>query len=214
MRADSHGRAHPRMRSAGLTLIELVVALSIASAVLAAGYAVLATAIDRREAALEALEADLRAGSARASLRAWLDGARAAPGRSAPLFSGVDGIHENLPDDQLSFLTATPTALDTGSTLVRLFIDRNPATSEGGLVAEMSAWLGTRRARVELVPGAIGLDVRYRSGLVGGGEWLPSWISSSVLPAGLELQIIGPVGAQGLHPLLAYPVRVSLHGGR
>ena len=67
------------------------------------------------------------------------------------------------------------------------------------LVADVSAWLGARRTRVELVPDAVGLEIRYRSRLLGGREWHPSWISSSVLPMGVELEVIGPDTAS-VHP--------------
>jgi hypothetical protein len=62
-----------------------------------------------------------------------------------------------------------------------------------------------------LVPEATGLEVRYRSALLSGREWHPSWISSSVMPAGVELAVHG--GAD-LHALLRTPVRVALVGGR
>jgi hypothetical protein len=108
--------------------------------------------------------------------------------------------------------TSTAPALVNARTVsVRLFIDRDPDTPEVGLVADVGAWLGTERRRAVLVPEATGLEVRYRSALLSGREWHPSWISSSVMPAGVELAVHG--GAD-LHALLRTPVRVALVGGR
>lgn len=201
------------MKRAGVTLIELVVALTITAAVFTVGYGALALAMDRREAAVAALDRDLRAASVRSSLQAWLTDVRLTAESSRPVFNGADGIHQDLPDDELVFLTSAPTPLGAGLTLVRLFIDRDPDTPETGLVADLGAWLGTARARVALVPEAVGLDVHYRSRLLGGRPWHPSWISSSVVPAGLEVRIVG-AGDAPLHPLLAYPLRAPIEGGR
>ena len=202
------------MSRAGLTLIELVVGITVASAVLTAGYAGVTTALDRREQAVAVLDEDLAAASVRASLRSWLRGAQTVPEVSGPLFSGVDAEHENLADDQLAFLTSAETPLGTGRATVRLFIERDPDTAVQGLVAEFVTWLGTERTRIELIPEARELDVRYRSRLLSGRDWLPSWISSTVMPEGVEVRVRGAPEAPALHPLLAYPVRVALKGGR
>jgi hypothetical protein len=196
-----------------VTLIELVVGLSIAAAILSAAYAGLATALDRREEAVVAVRADLEAVAVRASLRSWLESARVPGESSAPLFSGADGVHEDLPDDRLSFITSASTPLGAGTSSVVLYIDRDPETTEQGLVADFSEWLGTRGSRVELVPEAIALEVRYRSDLLSARPWHPSWISTTVMPAGVELQIIGSTD-ENLHAVLQYPIRVALLGGR
>jgi type II secretory pathway pseudopilin PulG len=194
-----------------VTLVELVVGLTVASALLAAGYAGLTTALDRREAAVTVLEADLEALATRSALREWLEGTRMVSESNAPLFSGADALYEDISDDQISFLTTGLTPLGTRIASVRVFVDRDPETPETGLVADFAAWLGTERIRMELLPEATGLEVRYRSALLAGRTWHPSWFSSSVLPAGVELTVLGDVE---LHPLLAAPIRVALVGGR
>lgn len=201
------------MRRAGVTLIELVVALTITLTVFTAGYGALGVVIDGRERAVAALDQDLRAASVRTSLQAWLSGVRLTAESSRPVFNGADGVHQGLPDDEVVFLTSAPTPLGGGLAVVRLYVDRDPGTPETGLVADIGAWLGTARARVSLVPDAVGLDVQYRSHLLSGRPWHPSWISSSVVPAGLELRVVGGEEAP-LHPLLAYPIRVPIEGGR
>lgn len=201
------------MRRAGVTLIELVVALTLAAAVFTAGYGAVTVVLDRRDAASETLAEDLAAAAVRSTLLEWLSAISLPPGSTHPVFNGMDGIHEGRADDELTFLTSAATPLGDGVATVRLHIDRNDRTTDTGLVAEISRWLGTARMRVVLVPDADGLDVRYRSRLLTGREWHPSWISSSVVPAGVELRILGPDSA-AIHPLLTLPIRMSIRGGR
>jgi prepilin-type N-terminal cleavage/methylation domain-containing protein len=201
------------MNRAGVTLIELIVSLTITATLFAVGYSAFGTALDRREAALRSLETETRAASIRASLQGWLQGARVPPQTSRPVFSGADGFHENAQDDELVFLTSAPTPLGRGFATVRLWVDRDPDTPEIGLVAEITRWLGTDRIRMELAPEVEGLDVRYRSRVLRGREWHLNWISSSVMPQGLELSLTGS-DEDPLHPLLAYPLRAAFHGGR
>lgn len=206
------------MGQAGVTLIELAVGLTIGAAVLSAAYGALAVALDRREAALAAVERDLAAAAVRTSLRSWLESARVPAESSDPLFSGADGAYEGLPDDRLSFVTSASTPLGSALTSVVLYVDRDPETPEEGLVAMFDEWLGTRRLRLELVSDAVGLDVRYRSALLTGRPWHPSWISTTLMPAGVELTLHAEADQamreQSVHPVLLYPLRVALPGGR
>lgn len=201
------------MRRAGVTLIELAVGLTIGATVLSAAYRALAVALDRREIALAAVEEDLAAVAVRTSLRSWLESARVPAESSDPLFSGADGAYEGLPDDRLSFVTSASTPLGSALTSVVLYVDRDPETPEEGLVAVFAEWLGTRRVRLELLSDAVGLEVRYRSALLAGRTWHPSWISTTLMPAGVELTILAEA-EQAAHPILLYPLRVALPGGR
>jgi len=201
------------MKRAGVTLIELVVGLTIASVALGAAYAGLATALDQRESATDAVAADLEAVAIREAIRTWLEGARVPGESSTPLFSGADATYEGLDDDRLSFVTSASTPLGSGLTNVALYIDRDPDTPEDGLVAALSQWMGSASQRIGLIPGATSLEVRFRSDVLTGRRWHPSWISTSVMPAGVELTIAG-AGSGALHPILGYPIRVALVGGR
>lgn len=198
------------MNRRGVTLIELVVGITISTAILSAAYAALATALDRREAAVAGVRADVEAQAIRSSLRAWLAGARIPPGGGGTAFSGADAEFGGLADDRLTFLTTASTPLGSGSVLVTLSIDRDPNTSAQGLVADLAAWRGTDRSRVELVPEAESLAVRYRSDVLSGRRWHPSWISASVMPAGVEVTI----GGAYVPALLALPMITPLVGGR
>jgi type II secretory pathway pseudopilin PulG len=196
-----------------MTLLELVVGLAVTGLALAAGYAAFASVIDHRQRAEAATAAIARESAVRQTLASWLAGARLTVEESGPVFQGVDGVHGSHADAELTLMTTAPTPLGVGNTVVRLFIDRDEETPERGLVAELSEWRGAARERVEIEPLAAGLEIRYLSGIHAERQWLASWVSSSVLPAGIEVRL------QAAHPdtlpgLLALPVLVSFVGSR
>lgn len=201
----------PRCRT-GFTLLEVVVALAVGGAALAAGTAAFAIVVDRVDRVEERMDRDLAAAAVRSRLAAWVGEARlGSEGRS--VFSGVDAVADRTPDDELSWTTGARTPVDAPRSEVRLYVDRDAETLERGLVAEFRDPITLRAERDELVPEAIGLDIRYRSAVAGSGRWLPSWISSSVLPRGVEIRIQhGPAAVP--HPLLELPIRVPVEGGR
>ena len=198
---------------AGMTLIELLVALTITGLVLAAGYAAFSTIADRREAIAAITEEAVRAASVRATLSDWLAGARMDIQSSQETFRGLDGVSDDLPDDQLTFLTAAGTPLGERETIVRLLIDRDEATPERGLVAELSDRRRRALRRLELLPAASSLDLQYLFGMQGARRWLPSWISSSVMPVGIQATI-GAVSTDSLPPLFRLPIVVAFANAR
>jgi hypothetical protein len=207
-----------------MTLLELVVGLTVVGLALSAGYAGLASILDHRERVDAAATEELRAASVRRTLAEWLGGARLLVGEAGPTFQGLDGSRrvniaertgrsEELPDDELTFLTQAPTPLEGGDVIVRLYVDRDSMTPERGFSAELSTWRGSTGRRVELVPEATGLDLRYFSRVAGERGWLPSWVSSTLLPAGIELTLSAG-SADSLPPLLRLPIVVPLETGR
>jgi prepilin-type N-terminal cleavage/methylation domain-containing protein len=191
----------------GMTLIELMAGVAITGMMLAGGYAAFGSVIDQRQRADDATAEAARASAVRHTLTAWLAGARVTPDEDGPGFRGVDGVHGTMPDAELRFLTTARTAASAGYTVVRLFIDRDDDTPERGLVAELMEWRGPARERIELEPRADGLEIRYLSGVRGPREWLPSWVSASVMPAAVELRL--SAAADSLPPLLRLPILVS-----
>jgi len=196
--------------SAGFTLLELVVGLTITGLAISSGYAALASIIDHRSRAEAVLDTSIRAASERRLLRGWLRGARITPEQSEVGFSGLDGEHEDQPDDALIFLTTPPTDQHPGELLIRLFVDRDTLTPERGLVASLTDWPGTARRLLEIDSRVTGLDIRYFSIPLGERGWLPSWISRSILPSGVEVRLSG----DSLPPLVALPLLVPVEGVR
>lgn len=193
------------MNDDGMTLIELLVAMTIAGIALAAGYGMLTTLLDNRERLEETSKRAARSSALRHSLISWLEGALVARGANGPRYRGIDGVRDDHPDDELTFLTSAPTPLGSPETIVRLFIDRDEETPEEGLTAQFTEYLGNRSVTVELTPDVEGLDAEYFSRVLGADRWMPSWISSSVLPVGVRLTL-NAAPAADLPPLLALPI--------
>jgi prepilin-type N-terminal cleavage/methylation domain-containing protein len=196
---------------AGFTLLEVMVGLVVASLALGSGMAALGFVGERAAHADAATAVALEGATARQLIMDWLAGARLRGTNGTDGFQGLDVEYENLPDDILLFPSTATTHLGPGETIVRLYIDRNEETPERGLVAELTVQRGLPSHIVELVPGAAGLQLRYLGGPIGSlpVEWQDQWVSRNQLPRGLELTIV-PARDATLHPLLLYPLRVSL----
>lgn len=198
------------MSRPGTTLLELIVGLVLMSAALAAGYSAFNGVADQRERAVFAMNATAREALVRRTIGDWLRGARVTVDDDGPPFVGTDGIREGRSDDEVAFLTTAPTLAGITEGYVRLFIDRDPETPERGLVAELSEWRGPRLERIELVPEATALDVRYLSGPPN-RFWVPSWISSSAVPVGVEI-ILAAAPDDPLPRLLRRPILAAVRG--
>ena len=197
----------------GLSLLELVVALTVIAVTVAAGRAALGAVADARERARRHDDdPTVRAASVRRQLVSWLEGAHLGDDE-VPAFQVTDHRRNGRPDDELTFLTSALTPLGRGDVVVRLYVDREPRTPELGLVAELAERRGTRVERLVLAPTVTGLDVRCFTESRGRREWLASWLSATVLPQGVELRLFAATTEQ-LAPLLRVPVTVAIEGGR
>jgi prepilin-type N-terminal cleavage/methylation domain-containing protein len=197
----------------GMTLIELVVGLTVTGMATAAGYGIFAALVDQRDRVEQQINTVSRSAAARRMLVTWIQGARLTIEESGPPFRGMDGVYEHVPDDELSFLTTAPTPIEARETVVRLYVDHDRLTPEQGLTAELSAWPAARVERVEIEPHAAGLNFRYFTRMLGSSEWLPSWISSTVLPAGVELTL--SAGTHDTLPsLLRFPIVLPVGNDR
>jgi hypothetical protein len=194
-------------------LVELVVALTVAGLALAAGYQAFATVSELGDRAIESSDAALRTSAMRQALGSWIQGARLTVEPGGTPFRGLDGNHEGAPDDRLTILTTASTPLGARETVFQLYVDRNEETPEGGLVAEFSEWRGSGTLRLEVDRRIAGIEARYLTTVLGQREWRPSWISSTVLPAAVELRLVSTEG-ESLPGLLDHPILVSLPGGR
>jgi len=197
---------------AGLTLLELLVAITITGMALSSGYAALSWMSETRRRTEETTTATWHAAAVRRTIDGWLAGATLAVTPDVAEFRGLDGERQRVDDDVITFRTNAPTPLGTAETVVTLQIDHDPSTPETGLVAQLSEPHGARRMTVELEPRAVALDARYLSGVSGAAHWSTSWISSSVLPRGVELTL-QPERGDSLAPLLALPLVVAFTSG-
>lgn len=193
----------------GFTLIEILVGLAVGGLVLLIGFAALATIQDRGSHTVAANAAALEGATARGTLIEWLSGAQLQSAEVGGTFIGLDARDQGLPWDELIFPTRANTPRRTPTTLVHLFIDADPATRESGLVAELSGVMGEPTRRLELVPQATGLLIRYLPESTVDVNWIESWILRQGLPRAVELTLLDDA-ADPLPPLLRLPIRVPL----
>jgi prepilin-type N-terminal cleavage/methylation domain-containing protein len=200
------------MNRAGMTLVEVLVGLTVAGVALSMGFGALVVIRDNGERAVQASYAAIAESGARQIVLDWLTGVRLLPDGAAE-FRGIDGEFDGWSDSEVVFLTTTVTPVHGRETAVRLFIDRDEHTPERGLVAEMRDWRRTRVRRLEIAAGARGLRARFLSGLPADDTWFPSWISTTVLPRGLELTLES-AELDSLPDLLRWPIRVRIGAPR
>jgi prepilin-type N-terminal cleavage/methylation domain-containing protein len=202
-----------RQNQAGFTLIELIVGLAISSVAIAAGFGALGIVQDRGSVADEVNRLALSGATQRSMLMDWLASARyEAP--TDEVFEGLDSESSGLPMDELLFPTTARTPLSNVSTVVRLYIDSDPETPEVGLVAEMtSTVLSTATRRMEIVPSAAAMAIRYLPEADGTEEWEDGWVARGALPRGVEITL-WPGATESLPPLLQLPVLVALPSAR
>ena len=203
--------AHARTaRHAGFTLVEVLVAMTVAALALSAAFAALAFVGDRAKEAEATVVTALEGATTRELLVDWLTGARLRAANNAGSFQGVDAEERaGVADDELMFPTTARTPLHVRNTVVRLFIDREDDTPERGLVAELTERIQDEPRRVELVPDAIGLDVHYLPDEAAAFAWSPDWLGRNQLPRAVEL-VLQVAAGDTLPALLGYPLRIPL----
>ena len=174
----------------GFTLMEVIVGLTVAALALSAGFATLAFLADREQPVDAVSAVALRGATTRSLLTGWLSEARLRSYRRGPLFQGFDAEERGVPSDELNFPTTASTPLGVGTTIVRLFIDRDEQTPERGLVAELRQRFSDEPRVVELVPEAGALQIEYLTTIQGSvGDWIPTWVNDDRLPKAIRLAL-------------------------
>lgn len=201
---------------AGMTLIELIVALTITGLAVGSGYSAYATLADRRVVADHQADVIARTAAIRSTLAAWIAGARLTVEEDDIVFRSVGGtrrsLGSDLPDADLTFFTSARTPVGNHGTIVHLFVNHD-STSGNGLIAELREWSGERHSRIQIDSTVGGIDIALLSTVLGTRSWLPSWVSSTILPAGARVTLL-PNPGDSLLPLLRLPITVSLENGR
>lgn len=197
---------------AGFTLLELMIGLTVAAIALSIGAVALGTVRDRSTHAEAVVDEVMSGATQRALLVEWLAGARfrAVTGEQ---FEGMQNDEGGRLVDQLMFPTSARTPLGTVSTVVGLFIDDDADTPERGLVAEMTGTtFGAEPRRMELVPQAGVMYLRYMTVVNGVSIWTDTWAGRNGLPRLVELTLL-PAPGERLPELLRHPIRVAMGGG-
>ena len=182
----------------GMTLLEVIVALTVAGAALAAGAAVLGFLTDQQ--ARTGAQGITSASAVRSTMRLWTAEARLSTEGDAE-FRGVPegraAVTRLMPahddhDAELTFITVAPTDVAPSGTQVHFHIKKTAdSTQARGLVAELTPWRRTGApVIVSLAPNAVAFHARYLASVFGRPVWQDSWISTSVLPAAGELRVV------------------------
>ncbi len=202
----------------GMTVLEVSVALVVAGTALAAGASVIGfLAEQQRRPGIERLGARY---AAREQLRRWIEEAQLTTQGDAE-FRSTGDPRASTRRDELIFVTRAPTPLASSGTIVRLFVSDSDTLPMRGLMAELRPW---RRAGVPqlvlLAPEATGVEVRFLGTIFGHAAWQRSWVSTSVLPAAVEVRVVTDTtratdeGDRGARALLSLPLTVAMGGRR
>ena len=186
----------------GMTLLEVVVALTVAGAALAAGASVLGFLTDQQERT--GTREIASAYAARAAIREWAS--------AALLTTEGDAKFQGASD--LTFVTSAATDVAPAGTQVRLHLQEG-----AGLVAELTPWRSLAKTdTITIARNATGFSARYLVSVFGDRVWQPSWTSTSVLPAAIELRIQFDTSAsttdKAARSLLALPMLIPLGARR
>ena len=207
-------------RTAGFTIIELVVALAVSGIVVVSAHEALVTVADARARAEETRVRVTRAAGARALLTTWLRAAVVDSAESAFGETVTRGGGERT--ESLTFRVSHGGSLYPGSRLIRLWVDPGSTGGSRGLLAEVSprsgAWNGPDTLSLE--PQAGSMRVRYWGSVEGADRWIDAWPSEGALPRVVEVQLgarirvrLGPDGVvetDDLSSLMALPIVVPV----
>ena len=196
-----------------MTLLEVIVALTIAGAALVAGASVLGFLTDQQNRS--GSQAVASANAVRTALRDWASEAQLTTEGDAA-FRGITStrlLHrDDGMDDELTFVTSAPTQIGATGTIVHLHMVRG-SDSLRGLVAELRPWRHAGPALfVSLAPDATGFQARYLGSIYGRRAWDRTWVSTSVLPAAVELRVLfdNTPTDRAAHALLNIPMTIAL----
>ena len=185
---------------AGMTLMELVIALLITGMIAAIGAAAFSSVLDNRAAAKVATDAVTSAAATRALLVSWLSSGRFSSDAQRPPTVTTLNLGED--DDALVVMVSTPTPINYTEAVVHLFVDRDPETPEQGLVAEMQSIEAANLVRTELDSAVTGLLVEYLDEST--NRWVPRKEGVVANPRAVRMTLSARA-PESLPPLLRLP---------
>ena len=194
-----------------MTLLEVTIALVLVGTALTGGYQLYQTArsvTDRVDASVEALAAE---SAVRSVITSWLR--FPVLGAEGFGFYGFDQRWQGLDDDRLQLWVRNPFPGEAGPSRLELFIDRDEATPEEGLVASIGTPPEPRTQRIVLAPGVGRFNLTFRGLDAPPGQSLPSWTSQSLTPRSVVMEL-GPRPGHRLPALLARPFAIAIGDAR
>lgn len=205
----------PLHRRAGMTLMELVVALTVLSMLAAAGGIAFTTIIDRQETIRTASAEVERAAALRETIRQWvLQGelmlqqggvprggrggaggqqlAAVQPGSRAGSAATTGVTAATSTGNELSVTTNAPNPLMAAAVRIRLFVDTDANTPEEGLTMEYQASNNTALARRQLDANVGDLSIELLDART--GRWYASTQAASIQAYALRFSMIAAEG--------------------
>ena len=196
------------MRSrAGMTLLELVIALVILGMIATIGGSAFASIIDRRQVIMRATTATERASALRETVHSWLvagnilvqsgglpqTGGRGrsltttlrtvSPGSSTSSVQSVTAAAAS--GDELNFTTLADNPAKSIEATMRLFIDGDAGTPESGLTLEYKASTESPLMRRQLDPSIGSITVEYLDTRT--RRWYPASQAATITPRAMRL---------------------------
>lgn len=192
---------------AGMTLVELTVALTVGAAALALGGMVFATLADRRAALVADAEHAERSLNARRMLTAWF--AEAANTQFAEQLVAVRGMQRTasgpLADDTVTFVTTAGTMRR-----MQLFIDRR---RERPALIALSRNAEDVETMTVLASDVAGFEAKFLTTAFGRREWRRGWARTGLLPEAITFRLSAADGTQ-LPAALAGDITIPLAGAQ
>jgi prepilin-type N-terminal cleavage/methylation domain-containing protein len=208
----------------GVTLMELIIALTVTAVMAALGTTAFSAIIDGRREIRTTTEGTERSAALRETLRQWLlpasvqiqqgggpRGRTAATARvgntnaSTRTPNGAEAVTAAATSegDEIIFTTTSPNPANAPNARMRLFVDTDDATPEYGLTLEYQATTQTPLQRVQLDSTVHTMTVEYLDRRT--NRWYPASEASTITVKGLRLTLLGAEGTMQ-PPLMGLPL--------
>ena len=206
----------------GVTLMELIVALTVTGLMAVVGTATFTSIIDNRHILRESTAATETAAALRETLRQWLlpatiqmQGAGVPRGGSASSIrstvnnrvssSGADGVTAAAASggDELTFTTTAPNPTNASNARLRLFIDEDEQTPETGLTLEYQVNQQSPLLRRQLDGTIVGLTIEYLNQQ--NNQWVTSANATGIRVKAVRLTLL-PAASMTVAPLMSLPM--------
>ncbi|MEO7999840.1 MAG: prepilin-type N-terminal cleavage/methylation domain-containing protein [Gemmatimonadaceae bacterium] len=210
----------------GVTLMELIVALTITGFMAALGTATFTSIIDNRHIIRESTAPTERAAALRETIRQWLlpatiqvQAAGAPSGRNQSSVrttinnrvssNGADGVAAaaSSGDDELVFNTTAPNPTNAPNARMRLFVDTDEETPETGLTLEYQVNQQSPLQRRQLDSTITGMTVEYLNRQ--NNQWVTADNSVGIRAKAVRLTLIAADGIV-VPPLMALPMTFGI----
>lgn len=209
----------------GVTLMELIVALTITGFMAAVGTATFTSIIDNRHIIRESTAPTERSSALRETIRQWLLPATIQVQAGAPRgnsqsnvrtvinnrvsSSGADGVTAagTSTEDELIFTTTAPNPTNAPNARLRVFIDTDEETPETGLTLEYQVNQQSPLQRRQLDSTVTGMTVEYLNRQ--NNQWVRAANATGIRARAVRLTLATADGVT-IDPLMALPMTFTI----